>query len=470
MGAENVLAFPNALAYDPARWAEAAFDVWQGSGLSAAALERTAQRRARALISYAREASPFYSRLYRRLPLHGLRLADLPPVTKRQLMAHFDDVITTPEVTRQAIEAFIADPGRVGQVLHGRYCVFTSSGTTGTPGHFVHDPDAIAVYDALEAQRFRGLRSPADLVRQLMEGDRYAMVAATDGHFAGVSTVERMRRSAPWMASSVRSMALLQPCARLVQELNVYRPTILATYPTAAEMLAEEQESGRLRLRLREIWTGGEVLSEPTRLRVERAFGCRVRNAYGTSEFLPIAWECPQRALHVNSDWVILEPVDHRGRPVEPGTRSHSVLLTNLANRVQPLIRYDLGDAVTFHTGRCPCGSAFPAISVQGRCDDALRLPSKTGGEVTVVPLALETVLEEGAGAHEFQVVQGSDGGLTVHLGALERSRRAPVRTALRRYFESCEVGPVEIVISRRAPCRDPASGKLRRVVCQLER
>ena len=28
-------------------------------------------------------------------------------------------------------------------------------------------------------------------------------------------------------------------------------------------------------------------------------------------------------------------------------TRSHSVLLTNLANRIQPLIRYDLGDAVT---------------------------------------------------------------------------------------------------------------------------
>jgi phenylacetate-coenzyme A ligase PaaK-like adenylate-forming protein len=468
--AESVLAFPNVLAFDPARWAEAAFDVWQGSGLSSSALARTAERRVQALISYARAASPFYSRLYRRLPAHGLRLSDLPPVSKRQLMHHFDDVVTYPDVTRRAVEEFIADPQRVGQSLLGRFCVFTSSGTTGTPGHFVHDQDALAVYDALEAQRFRGLLSPTDLVRQLMEGDRYAMVAATDGHFAGVSTVERMRRCAPWMAGTVRAVPLLQPCARLVQELNVYRPTILATYPTAAEMLAEEQEAGRLRLRLREIWAGGEVLSEPTRLRVQRAFSCRVRNAYGASEFLPIAWECPHRTLHVNSDWVVLEPVDRHGRAVEPGTRSHSVLLTNLANRVQPLIRYDLGDAVTVHTERCTCGSAFPAVSVQGRCDDALRLPAKAGGEVTVVPLALETVLEEGAGAHEFQVVQRANGGLTVHLGALERSRRAPVRAALRRYFESCEVGPVEIVISRRPPSRDPASGKLRRVVCQLER
>jgi phenylacetate-CoA ligase len=467
----SLFALPNESAFDPARWSEAAFDIWQGSHLTPTALAHASERRVRALIAYAREASPFYSRLYRRLPLHGLHLRDLPPVTKGQLMKHFDDVVTQPGVTRDAVEAFIADPARIGHSLLGRFSIFTSSGTTGTPGYFVHDPDALAVYDALEAQRFRGLLSPADVLRQVMEGDRYAMVAATEGHFAGIATVERMRRWAPWMSGAVRAFALLQPCAALVQELNLYRPTILATYPTAAEMLAEEQEAGRLRLRLREIWTGGEVLSEPTRLRVQRAFGCRVRSAYGASEFLPIAWECPHRTLHVNSDWVVLEPVDRQGRAVEPGKRSYSVLLTNLANRVQPLIRYDLGDAVTVHAERCACGSAFPAVSVAGRCDDALRLPARRGGgEVTVVPLALETVLEEGAGAHEFQVVQAADGSLTVHLGNHERSRRAPVRAALRRYFETCEVGPVDIVVSRRAPRRDAASGKLRRVVCELDR
>lgn len=51
--------------------------------------------------------------------------------------------------------------------------------------------------------------------------------------------------------------------------------------------------------------------------------------------------------LHLNADWVILEPVDAALRPVPPGNPSHSTLLTNLANRVQPIIRYDLGDSVT---------------------------------------------------------------------------------------------------------------------------
>lgn len=461
--------FPQSSAYQPARWAEAAFDVWQGTYLSADGIERAAQRRTAALINYARAASPFYARLYRKLPTNA-RLHDLPPVVKRALMDRFDEVVTQPGVTRRAVEEFTADRGRIGHLMLGRFGVWTSSGTTGTPGYFVHDAHAMAVYDALEAQRFRALFSPTDVIRQMMDGDRYAMVAATDGHFAGVSSVERMRHWAPWMANAVRSFSLLQPAEQLLNELNAYRPTILATYPTAAEMLAEQQEAGQLRLRPREIWTGGEVLSEPTRQRVQRAFDCRVRSAYGASEFLPIGWECPHRQLHVNSDWVVLEPVDRHGGPVAPGARSHSVWLTNLANRVQPLIRYDLGDAVTLHTDPCACGSRFPVISVEGRCDDTLRLPGRHGGEVVCVPLALETVLEEGAGAHEFQLVQRADGALTVHLAAQERSRRGPVRAALRRYFDTCDVGPVEILMSRRGPVREPGSGKLRRVVCRLPR
>ena len=102
-------------------------------------------------------------------------------------------------------------------------------------------------------------------------------------------------------------------------ELNAYQPAIVATYTTAAEMLAEEQACGRLRLRLREVWTGGECLPPATRARLQSAFGCPVRSSYGASEFLPIAWECEHLNLHVNSDWVILEPVDAERQPVAPG-------------------------------------------------------------------------------------------------------------------------------------------------------
>jgi hypothetical protein len=137
------------------------------------------------------------------------------------------------------------------------------------------------------------------------------------------------------------------------------------------------------------------------------------------------------------------------------------VLLTNLANRIQPLIRYDLGDGVTVAVDSCPCGSHFPTIAVEGRCDDALRLPGRRGGEVTIVPLALETILEETAGAHEFQVVQRRDGTLAIRLGTQERERSRQVRQALRSFFETCEIGPVESCCHAGAEARR-ASGKLR--------
>ena len=462
---------PLSAAYDSARWSQAALSVWTGSLALSSAIDAAREQRLLALVAHAFEASTYYARLYRKLPVSStsrLRLSDLPPVTKQSLMAEFDDVVTEPALNRRAIDQFVAEPERRGSALFGRYSVWTSSGTTGEPGYFVHDPDAIAVYDALEWQRFRGVRSASDLARQLIAGDRYAMVAATGGHFAGIATVERMRKSMPWLAESMKGFSLLQPIEQLVAQLNEFRPTLLASYPTAAQMLADEQHAGRLKLRLRELWTGGETLANPTRAQVQRAFGCPVRNSYGASEFLPIAWECSYRRLHLNSDWVILEPIDHHGRPVAPGSRSHSVLLTNLANRIQPLIRYDLGDAVTMIDTPCGCGSRFPVMAVEGRTDESLVFPLAGGGTTTVVPLALTTVMEDDAHVHDFQVTQTAPRKLQVRLGSDEHGSAREVRRALGSYFDTLGIGAVTIDIARRPPVRDQVSGKLRRVISQI--
>jgi phenylacetate-CoA ligase len=456
------LDLPFVAGLDAARWVQAGLDVWEAWRMTPAQLAASRQQRLISLLRHARVASPFYRALHAGLPLaDDASLSAYPVVDKHTLMREFDRVSTRPEVTRFAIDRFVSRPERHGSLFQGRYAVWTSSGTTGHPGWFVHDPGALAVYDALEAQRFRGV----GLARSWRPGERYAMVAATGGHFAGVSSVERMRRSAPWLVPFVRSCSLMQPVRSLVAELNRYQPSIVATYPTAAEMLAEEQASGRLRLRLRELWTGGEWLAPATRVRLRSVFGCPVRNSYGASEFLPIAWECEHLNLHVNSDWVILEPVDAGGRPVAPGTRSHSVLLTNLANRVQPLIRYDLGDAVTLHDRPCACGSAFSAISVEGRCDDTLVMPLAGGGTGTVVPLALATVLEDEAHVHDFQVVQTGSSALEVRLADDDGSAASAVRRALRAYLRAMGFADVALDVGGRAPRRDPVSGKLRRVV-----
>src|SRR4029434_4157611 len=143
---------------------------------------------------------------------------------------------------------------------------------------------------------------------------------------------------------------------------NRYKPAFIASYPTVLALLAAEQMAGRLRVTPAVIWSGGEHLSPATWRTIERAFACPVINEYGTSECLTIAHGCSEGWLHVDADWVVLEPVDRSYRPVAPGTLSDTALLTNLANRAQPLIRYDLGDRVLTKPDPCRCGSELPAI------------------------------------------------------------------------------------------------------------
>ncbi|MGE5336911.1 MAG: phenylacetate--CoA ligase family protein, partial [Gemmatimonadota bacterium] len=357
----------------------------------------------------------------------------------------------------------------VGRPFMDRYAVWTTSGTTGKPGIFLHDADALAVYEALQMFRFRRISSPAEMALRIAVGERCAMVAATGGHFAGVSSVEHLRRAYPWLAAMLRSFSLLQPWPALVAQLNAYQPTQLATYPTAADVLAEEQEAGRLKLELRELWTGGECLCPATQRRLERSFGCKVRNEYGASEFMSIAWDCGHGSLHVNSDWVLLEPVDAQYRPVAPGAPSHTVLLTNLANRIQPLIRYDLGDSITVRPDPCPCGNPMPAIQVEGRHDDTLAFEDATGQPVKLLPLVLETVLEESGQVNDFQLVKAAPRQLLLRLGAGERKRREQARRALLAYLHTVGLSSVAVRIDSTPPQRNAASGKLRRVTCAAE-
>lgn len=448
------------------QWTELAWDAALGGWLRPIDILRRSRDRLQAQIAFARALSPLYRKRYRGLPPSTqLVPADLPPLTKRELMADFEASLTDRTLNRPKIDAFLADLSQVGALLDHRYAVWTSSGSTGPPAIFVHDLPALAVYQALDLFRFRGLASPAFLAARVLAGERYAMLAATGGHFAGVATIEHLRRVFPMVAAGVRAISLLQPLDRLVAEVTAFAPTLLATYPTAAELLADEQEAGRLNLKLAELWLGGETLTPAVRARLQRIFGCRVRNTYGASEFMSIAWDCGHGALHVNADWVLLEAVDAQYRPVPPGTASCTTLLTNLANRAQPLIRYDLGDSITVLPQPCECGSALPAIHVQGRCDDILQFERRGRAPVRVLPLVLETVLEEQARVREYQVVQHGPQSVEVRLGSADRDAGARVRAALGEYLKAQGVPRVRIAVRPAQPRPSPHSGKLRRVL-----
>jgi len=248
---------------------------------------------------------------------------------------------------------------------------------------------------------------------------------------------------------------------------------VLITYPSCAAALAQLQQDGALQLRLREVWVGGEQCSPAQRQLLHAAFGCVVRNSYGASECFSIACECAHGCLHVNDDWVILEPVDQRLRPVPEGRLSHSVLLTNLANRTQPLIRYRLDDRVRRVPGRCACGSRLTMIEVQGRSADTLTLRDAHSRAVHLLPLALETAIEEAAQVTQFQIIELARGGLELRFEPVVRDAKAAFercRRALGEFLAQHGVVGTSLSWNRAAPLRERASGKLRRVIAATPR
>jgi len=454
--------------FDRLHFSAVSVDVLSSGRATVQALALRQQSRLSMLVAAAQQDSRFYREHLRGTVPGVTPLNALPSVSRQALMARFDDWVTDPQLHLKDLRAFTADPQRIGQAYLGDYLVWESSGTSHEPGIFVQNARTMAVYDALEVVRRSVPRPLQRWFDPLALTERIAFVGVTSGHFAGTVTMQRLRELNPWLAPFMRSFSILQSNRLLFDALNKFAPTVIATYPTVAAMLADEASKGTLGIAPREFWTGGETLSASVRKRVEQVFGCAVRNSYGASEFMSIAWECGRGRLHTNADWVILEPVDERGCPMPAGERSYSTLLTNLANYVQPLIRYDLGDQLTVHTEPCACGCMLPVIEVLGRRDEALVMAGRDGRPVTLLPLALTTVLEDEAGVFDFYLRQRDDHTLLLGLGlqgadgehALERCRLALGKFALAQ-----ELQPVRVIGELGQNVPRGRSGKAQRIV-----
>ena len=455
------------------------FDAWSTActyadalGIPFAGVDAWRARQSMRLAQLLRDVAP-RSRLYQqRLAAAGPsgtpheRLSRMEPVCKRELMQHFDAWVTDAALSLPALRAFTRDPARRGEAFLGRYLVWESSGSSGEPALFVQDARSLAVWDALEATR--GPVSRAGAPVPWGQAMRIAYVGATEGHFAGVVAFERSRTLNPWLGAASRSFSFLQPLEQLVVQLQAFAPTVLASYPSMAWVLAQEQAAGRLSLALEGVWTGGETLSPSVRRVLGAHFESAVHDSYGASECFLIANECRCGRLHLNADWVLLEPVDARGRPVGPGEAGETTLLTNLANHVQPMIRYDLGDRVRFAPEGCACGSSLPLIEVQGRSDDLLSLDDGQGQTVHLAPLALTTVLEDEAGVFDFQLRQRGPRSLRLVLYPCADVEQASQRAthALRAYLRHCGLGSIRLDVRRALqPAAHERSGKRRRVI-----
>lgn len=445
------------------------------SSWSDARRDRLAERRLRKLVAYAVARSPFYRRLYRGIDIERFQLQDLPPVTKDMLRERSEDVCTDPRVTPSGLAAFTADPANLGRWFLGRYAVSHTSGSQGPPLSIVQDRAAIELLFGLMSARANAGTKPGPLegIRRLREPARVAVVALHRGFYPSSSAFEFMAaETSPF--TRVRWFSAAAP--DLVDQLDDFQPHSLVGYASVLEGLALQTErlERRLHLRhLRQIANSSEELTPRARQRIEGVFGVPVLDHYGTGECLFLSDGCPtDGGAHVNADWAVLENVDDDYRPVPPGQPGAKVLVTNLANRVQPFIRYVVPDRIVMATEPCRCGSLLPRIArIEGRSAEALWITDAAGRQRPLPGVLLHNAIDHLANVREWRATQTEPDRIRLELEFLSGSRSDIDVPALVARLRSSGLPDRVRVDVEAAECLAPDSrtGKFRRVVTHVQ-
>jgi phenylacetate-CoA ligase len=327
-------------------------------------------------------------------------LAELPTMSKRDLMANWDDIVTDERLDLASARAHLARLDIDGlDLLVDEYHVLTTGGSTGEPGVFCWSLDEVLTWGA-SVSRFTAAAGLAPPQRTAWVGARSlrhpsAALAVLAGVLAGGS------------ATTELSVPIDQPVAAIVARLNEIQPDSLWVVCSVLPALVEAARQGALRIDVGRISVGSDLLDPATAAAAAEIFDAPVLEGYPTTDVGHIAHQVPgEPGLYINDDLLIVEPVDEHDRPVQPGGWSDHLLVTSLHHRTLPLIRYRIDDRVRLDPEAGRRHPAFRRIAaIDGRTDDLFRYR-----DLIVHPHVFRTVLSRHPTVRDFQVHQTPTG------------------------------------------------------------
>ena len=414
-----------------------------------------AEKRLRELVDYARANSPYLADKYRDLP-DDYSLADIPVTEKSEITENYDDYVTDRKISLPDVEAYCNRDTKDGHLYLDSYTVLHTSGTTGKPLYMVRDEHRNRIHGQLLGQRLlRGL-SP-----ELLD-HRKNKIAAVIYAAHGSSSYEgflRMQAAFPGYEDRIIAVNVLEDTETIVRMLNDFQPDVMTGYASVLVLLALEKEKGNLDINVKAIFNSAEALTRENHILIEKAFGCPVKNNYCMTEGGEIAmtWDSPDMLL--NEDFIIIEPVDENRKPVtDPDTWSQGILVTDLTNFVQPIIRYYVGDSVKME--QIPDSEMrLPKFRINGRVNDIFELcgkPFSTSG--------IDSIAELLPGIVDFQFVQTADDELQVRaFTSIDDNREellAGFADVIGNYFKEHGVSSARVTYSNEYPIKKERGGK----------
>lgn len=353
-------------------------------------------------------------------------------------------------------EEIRADPKRfVSELPDGRTLTINTSGTTGSPLSVVCTPTSLRKNYAFFA-RFLGWHGISPFSR-----------SAT---FAGRVLVPQRQRTPPFWRPNpgLRDLQFssyhLSPdhLPHYANKLQSWAPEVIDTYPSSGAAVASYLNFSSLSgcIRPKVVVTSSETLLEFQREAMERAFGCPVRDQYGSAEMVAFFAECEHGTLHSMPEYGILEVIPQAG---SQGVAGGDIVATGFINPAMPLLRYRTGDQAIPSDRICPCGRNFPAVErVLGRDDDVILTPE--GARIG----RLDPIFKGAEGITECQIVQDRLDTVTVRAVLSQghgKESLEPVVTQLKRRLPDSMTVDTEFVAS----LPRTKGGKLRAVVSTVK-
>jgi|GEM_PF-3934461 len=128
--------------------------------------------------------------------------------------------------------------------------------------------------------------------------------------------------------------------------------------------------------------TGAKIYDDEKKI-IEETLDTILIDQYGCREFWNIAYECKCGNLHVNNDYLIVDLVDENGEILNKPGEFGDIVVTNLTNRLNPFVKYLIGDQGRMYESNCSCGCTAPILVLEeGRKTEKLSNTDYYGNSV----------------------------------------------------------------------------------------
>jgi Coenzyme F390 synthetase len=252
-----------------------------------------------------------------------------------------------------------------------------------------------------------------------------------------------------------------------IRDIQRIRPKMLFGYPSALAHIASHAEKKGIMLNnlgIKVAFVTSERLYEHQREKIQNVFACPVANGYGGRDAGFIAHQCPQGGMHITAEDIIVEIVDAAGR-VLPAGELGEIVVTHLATRDFPFIRYRTGDMGILSGKTCSCGRGLPLLEeIQGRTTDFVVARDGT----VLHGLALIYVLRDLEGIDAFKITQHSLDKTVVQVVRAGGYREAEAESRIIGEFKKRLGADVDIQIEYSDVIAKERSGKFRYVISHV--